>query len=121
MIFSKHRLKYMFDSNGQVLIFINNITISGCVFEGNLALLQSGGQLMGLRSNFGLAPVPTIGNYQFGGFANLSFLKPTAGREALSRESIDYVTRLIVLAEQVALSCLPQLVGQIKIMLFYNG
>ena len=90
------------DSNGQVLIFINNITISGCVFEGNLALLQSGGQLMGLRSNFGLAPVPTIGNYQFGGFANLSFLKPTAGREALSRESIDYVTRLIVLAEQVA-------------------
>jgi molecular chaperone HtpG len=54
---------------------------------------------MGLRSFFGLAPIPPIGVYQFGGIANLSFLKPTAGREALSRESIDHVTQLVALAE----------------------
>jgi len=90
------------DPNGQVLIFVTAITFGGNLTEGSLALLQSGGQLMGLRSNFGLAPIPSIGNYQFGGFANLSFLQPTAGREALSRESIDYVTRLIGLAERAA-------------------
>ena len=90
------------DSNGQVLIFISNVIFGGNLMEGNLALLQSGGQLMGLRSNFGLAPIPAIGNYQLGGFANLSFLQPTAGREALSRESIDYVTQLTGLAERAA-------------------
>jgi molecular chaperone HtpG len=90
------------DSNGQVLVKIKNIQLSGSIIEGNLVLLQSGGQLMGLRSNFGLAPIPAIGYYQFGGYANLSFLHPTAGREALSRDSIDLATRLIVLAERAA-------------------
>lgn len=73
----------------------SNIALSGVPVEGNLVLLQSGQQLMGLRSYFGLAPIPPIGVYQFGGVANLSFLKPAAGREALSRKSIEQVTRLV--------------------------
>ncbi len=90
------------DSNGQILVFVSKVSLGGNVIEGNMALVQSGGQLMGLRSYFGLAPIPAIGSYQFGGFANLSFLQPTAGREALSRESIDQVSRLIGLAELAA-------------------
>jgi molecular chaperone HtpG len=90
------------DSNGQVLIHASNIALSGTSIEGSLVLLQSGRQLMGLRSYFGLAPIPPIGVYQLGGIANLSFLKPTAGREALSRESIEQVTRLVALAEWAA-------------------
>jgi molecular chaperone HtpG len=90
------------DQNGQVLVFVTKVTLGGNAIEGSMALVQSGGQLMGLRSYFGLAPIPAIGNYQFGGFANLSFLQPTAGREALSRESIDQVTRLVNLAERAA-------------------
>jgi molecular chaperone HtpG len=90
------------DSNGQVLIHASGITLSGVPIEGSLVLSQSGQQLMGLRSYFGLAPIPPIGVYQLGGVANLSFLKPTAGREALSRESIEQVTRLVALAEWAA-------------------
>lgn len=90
------------DPNGQVMALVTEVTLGGNLVEGTLALVQAGGQLMGLRSNFGLAPIPAIGSYQFGGFANLSFLQPTAGREALSRESIDQVTRLVGLAERVA-------------------
>ncbi|MFM9913100.1 MAG: ATP-binding protein [Methylophilaceae bacterium] len=90
------------DPNGQILIYVNDVTLGGTSIEGSMALLQSGGQLMGLRSYFGLAPIPAIGSYQFGGFANLSFLQPTAGREALSRESIDQVTHLVSLAERAA-------------------
>jgi molecular chaperone HtpG len=90
------------DSNGQVLIHASGIILSGISIEGSLVLLQSGRQLMGLRSYFGLAPIPPIGVYQLGGVANLSFLKPTAGREALSRESIEQVTRLVALAEWAA-------------------
>jgi molecular chaperone HtpG len=67
-----------------------------------MVLLQAGGQLMGLRSSFGLAPIPAIGPYQFGGFANFSFLQPTAGREALSRQSIAQITHLVELAEWAA-------------------
>ncbi|NLE27257.1 MAG: hypothetical protein GX625_18365 [Clostridiaceae bacterium] len=90
------------DSSGQILVCVTNVIFGGNFVEGNLALLQSGGQIMGLRSDFGLAPIPAIGNYRFGGIANLSFLQPTAGREAVSRESISYVNQLIVLAEQAA-------------------
>jgi len=57
---------------------------------------------MGLRSFFGLAPAPVVGPYQFGGWANLSFLLPTAGREALARQSIEHIGRLVDLAEFAA-------------------
>jgi len=90
------------DANGQVLVTVSNIKLGGTEVNGSLALLQSGGQLMGLRSYFGLAPIPASGHYQFGGWANLSFLQPTAGREALSRESIDQVGHLIRCAEYAA-------------------
>ncbi len=90
------------DPNGQILVLVKEITLGGNTVEGKLALLQAGGPLMGLRSYFGLAPIPAIGNYQFGGFVNLSFLQPTAGREALSRESINLVTSLIAIAERAA-------------------
>ena len=90
------------DPNGQILVHVTKITLGGNAIEGEMALLQSGGQLMALRSSFGLAPIPAMGPYQLGGFANLSFLQPTAGREALSRESIDQVSRLVNLAEWAA-------------------
>jgi molecular chaperone HtpG len=90
------------DPNAQVLVDVGSIKIGGQDIEGSMVLLQSSGQLMGLRSFFGLAPVPAAGHYRFGGFANLSFLHPTAGREALSRDSIEQVNRLITLAEYAA-------------------
>ena len=90
------------DSNGQVLVNLTDIRMAGAEMEGSLALLQSGGQLMGFRSYFGLAPAPVSGPYQFGGWANLSFLRPTAGREALSRESIDHIGSLLSCAEYAA-------------------
>ncbi len=102
------------DQNGQVLIHVNDITLGSTVIDGCMALLQGGGQLMGLRSFFGLAPIPATGYYQFGGFANLSFLQPTAGREALSRESIEQVSRLVNLAERAASEFLATTTGADK-------
>ena len=96
------------DVNGQVMVVVSEVLLGGSAVEGSLALLQNGGQLMGLRSFFGLAPIPATGSYQFGGSANLSFLQPTAGREALSRESIDHVGRLINCAEFAASTLLSK-------------
>jgi molecular chaperone HtpG len=90
------------DSNGQVLANVTDISVTGVPIAGEMALLQGGGELMGLRSYFGLAPLPAAGNYQYGGFANLPFLQPTAGRDALTRESIEQATILISLAERAS-------------------
>ncbi|WP_064118942.1 ATP-binding protein [Pseudomonas fluorescens] len=98
----KARFSVSADANAQILVVVSDISVSGISIDGEMALLQSGGQLMGLRSYFGLAPIPVAGNYQFGGYANLPFLQPTAGRDALNRESIDQALILIALAEKAA-------------------
>ncbi len=100
--FTSAQFHIRLDQNGQVLISIKDVKLAGVPIEGSLLLLQNGGQLMGLRSYFGLAPIPYASVYQFGGFANLSFLQPTAGREAVSRDSIDQVARIISLADRAA-------------------
>jgi molecular chaperone HtpG len=98
----------MADQNGQILVNVTQVSFGGTLIDGSLLLLQSGRQLMGFRSFFGLAPIPAVGVYQLGGIANLSFLKPTAGREALSRESIEQVTQLVSLAETAASQVLAE-------------
>ena len=87
------------DGDGRALARMTDISVAGTPVAGELVLVQGGGQLMGLRNSFGLAPVPVGGYYQLGGYANLSILEPTAGREALSRESIEHVNRLVRMAE----------------------
>jgi molecular chaperone HtpG len=105
--YSAH-LEVSVDSNGQVLAHATNLTLQGSSVKGEMLLVQGGGQLFGLRNYFGLAPIPVSGNYQLGGIANLIILHPTAGREALSRESIDHVNRLVVLFEEVISKILAQ-------------
>lgn len=90
------------DANGQALVHVHDLSLGGVSVAGEMWLLQGGGPLSGLRSNFGLAPVPVGGHFQFGGVANLSFLQPTAGREALSRETIVQASWFVAAAEQVA-------------------
>jgi len=90
----------MFDkSTAYVYVVLDRITRRGSEVQGEAVLIQNRGLLMGLRSYFGLAPIPVSGTYQLGGVANLSILAPTAGREALSRESIEYVAGLVELVE----------------------
>ena len=87
------------DSSGKVFVRVHSVWLGNAEVRGELALVQDGGQLMGLRNYFGLAPMPVSGYYQFGGVANLAFLQPTAGREALSRASIEHVRHLIGMIE----------------------
>ena len=88
--------------NSYVSVICSDLAIGSLPIHGEIYLKQNGGQLMGLRSYFGLAPTPVIGTYRFGGIANLTTLHPTAGREALSRESISEINSFIQLAEAAA-------------------
>lgn len=93
-------LEIIFDRRtARVYVVLSDITYRGEEIQGEAILIQNYGPLMGLRKYFGLAPIPVSGIYRFGGIANLSILTPTAGREALSRESIERVNKLITVVE----------------------
>jgi molecular chaperone HtpG len=86
----------------RVLARLNEISLNGNLLSGEAFLVQHGGQILGFRNLFGLAPIPVSGAYEFGGFVNLNILHPTAGREALSRESIQHVANLVSMMEAEA-------------------
>lgn len=87
-------------SGGAVNVYIDNILIGKNNIKGNIFLQQGkNNYIYGLRNNFGLAPIPVNSIFNFGGIVNLSVLQPTAGREALSRESTAFVSRIINIVE----------------------
>lgn len=87
------------NAQGWVLARLNGISLNSNPIAGEAFFVQQGGQTLGFRNLFGLAPIPVSGHYGFGGFVNLDILHPTAGREALSRESIQHVANLVTLIE----------------------
>lgn len=86
----------------RLLIRLTDIVLHGQPLSGEIFLIQNGGQTLGLRNLFGLAPLPLSSAYNLGGFVNLNVLHPTAGREALSRETIQLVSNLVAMSEAEA-------------------
>ena len=92
-------LQTLINPQGRVIARLRRLSLNGTDLVGEVFFLQDGGQTQGYRNLFGLAPIPVSGNYAFGGFVNLNILHPTAGREALSRESIEHVANIVALIE----------------------
>jgi molecular chaperone HtpG len=93
------KVEVVLDKAERALVLLTDVTLQGEAVKGDLVLAQGDYTIFGMRSSFGLAPVPSSGYYQLGGFVNLTILQPTAGREALSRESIGHVSVLVSMAE----------------------
>jgi len=92
---------------GLVRAEVTNVRLSDIEMVGSMLLSQGAGAIMGYRNYFGLANIPVSTQFQLGGVANLSFLTPTAGREALNRDSIAHIQQIVnatekVIAEQMA-------------------
>ena len=87
------------DDRSRLLVCANDLLLQGIPIEGQAFLIQQGGSILAYRNYFGLAPAPVPTNYGLAGFVNLDILKPTAGREALSRDSIQHVAKLVALVE----------------------
>lgn len=90
-----YRLSFNNHNNVAPQIMIENIIINGYAQKGFVCLKSSDPTLYGLRNYFGLAPIPISSVFNFGGVVNLASLTPTAGREAVSRDSI-YTIGIIV-------------------------
>jgi len=88
-------LKLNYTNQNFVKVYCSNIIRNSQPIIGDIALSQGAGGIYGLRNYFGLAPIPVSGFFNLGGVVNLSILHPTAGREALSRESIELVSQII--------------------------
>lgn len=96
----KFRLSTVIGKNGQVRVSCSDINRGNESIGGEIVLVQDYGSIYGLRNFFGLAPVPVPSIFNFGGIANLLSLHPTAGREALSRDSIAMVAQIVNIIEQ---------------------
>ena len=93
-------LRFILNKNGNIRLHVLDITYNQSKLVGDIVLIQGLGSIYGLRNYFGLAPLPAPNNFNFGGIVNLNNLHPTAGREALSRESINVVTHIFNVIEE---------------------
>ena len=80
--------------NGDVRIALRNVEVDSRKLPGRMVLRQGVGNLRTFRSGFGLATTSVISFYGFGGVADFLFLQPTAGREALTTESMKILQRI---------------------------
>lgn len=95
-------LETLLNTQSRIAARLTDVALNGASLVGEIFLIQDGGQTLGFRNFFGLAPIPVSSQYAFGGFVNLNILHPTAGREALSRESIQQVASFVGMIESEA-------------------
>lgn len=80
---------------------ITNIIYNHIQIAGDICLKTSDSVLFGLRNSFGLAPIAVNSVFHLNGIVNLLTLTPTAGREAVSRESMSFVSKIISIADDI--------------------
>lgn len=82
-------------ANGEVRIEVADLCAGGKQLPGRIVLKQGMGSLRTFRSGFGLANTAVHSLYGLGGIADYLFLQPTAGREALSTQSMSLLQELV--------------------------
>lgn len=78
-------------ATGEVRVDVHEIALDGKPILGRMVLRQGAGPLRTFRNRFGLAAASIPSTYQLGGVADFLLLQPTAGREALTTESQDFL------------------------------
>ncbi|MBN1611551.1 MAG: ATP-binding protein [Polyangiaceae bacterium] len=86
--------------NGEIRIALRNIEYGSEKLHGQMVLRQAIGCLRTCRSGFGLATVSVTSFYSFGGVADFLFLQPTAGREALTTDSLQLLQRIVTRVDE---------------------
>lgn len=88
-------LNYTLTKKAEVQLQVTDIIYNKNNIIGQIVLKQGENEIFGLRNYFGLAHMPLSNSFSFGGVINLSNLHPTAGREALSRESLNFASTIL--------------------------
>jgi molecular chaperone HtpG len=80
---------------GEIRIEISNVSLDATPIAGRAILRENAGSIMTYRNAFGLATAAIASRYNFGGVADFLFFKPTAGREALTTDSVATLQRIL--------------------------
>ena len=93
--------------NGEPWVHLTNLTSGSEAIVGEAILAKDQHQVHAYRSGFSLATAGVQSHFGLGGIANLSTLTPTAGREALTTSSVQFLQTLVtglerLLAEHIA-------------------
>jgi molecular chaperone HtpG len=82
-------------NNADIGLSLTNLTWNGNPLSGRLLLRSGVATIRTFRSGFGLATVSVGSSYQFGGVADMQGFQPTAGREALTTDSMQLLQNVI--------------------------
>ncbi|MDE0452002.1 MAG: ATP-binding protein [Gammaproteobacteria bacterium] len=94
--------------NGTVWVNLQEIVWSGRELAGSMTLRSDVAGLRTYRNGFGLATVGVATAYQFGGVVDLMELSPTAGREALTSDSMQLVQSVFLAVDEIVSELLSQ-------------
>jgi len=86
--------------NGEIRIVLRKIEYGSLKLDGCMILRQGIGNLRTYRNGFGLAIASVTSFYHFGGIADFQFLQPTAGREALTTNSLQLLQRIVTQVDE---------------------
>jgi molecular chaperone HtpG len=81
--------------SGEAWVLVSALEYQGVPMRGAIVLRQGQNALRTFRSGFGLAVAGVSSVYNFGGLADATVLQPTAGREALTTESLQVLQELV--------------------------
>ena len=87
--------------NGEPWARVSNLHDGPNQMKGEVLLAQDLHQIYAYRTGFALASCAVQSHFGLGGVANLSVLTPTAGREALTTSSVQFLQRLVTGLERV--------------------
>ncbi|WP_428003582.1 ATP-binding protein [Acidovorax sp.] len=82
-------------ANGDIGLNLESMVWNGSALEGRLLLRSGVSSIRTFRSGFGLATTSVDSAYQFGGIADIRAFQPTAGREALTTDSMQLLQSLM--------------------------
>ena len=82
-------------NNADLWLHFTNIVWDSRIFAGRLVLRTGHSNLRTFRSGFGLATASVNSSYQFGGIADLLVLEPTAGREAITVDGLQFLQSIV--------------------------
>lgn len=87
--------------NGEPWVHVSNLRDGSEEIKGEVILAQDRHQIDAFRTGFALASSAAQSHFGLGGVANLSSLTPTAGREALTTQSVQFLQNLVTGLERL--------------------
>jgi molecular chaperone HtpG len=88
--------KFVMSNNADVWLELTRLNWSGNPLAGRMVLRSGISTLRAFRSGFGLANASVNSAYQFGGVVDLLILEPTAGREAITVDGVQFLQSMMV-------------------------